>query len=64
MRSRLRTPVAAAAVAALLAGTAGFCSFNLPAPAPPDAGPALRPPASLLPEAIVPFPIDEIDEQL
>ncbi len=64
MPLRTRVPLAAGVVAALLAGSAGFCSFNLPAPVPPEVGDPLRPPASLLPEAVVPFPIDEVNEQL
>jgi len=53
----LRSPAIAAAVAAVLAGTTGFCTFNLPPePQPPETREVL-PPVRLLPEAVIPFPL-------
>ncbi len=46
-------------VAAVLAGTAGFCTFNLPPEPAPVFAPAISPPVRILPEAIIPHPLPE-----
>ena len=50
---------AAAVVAALLAGSTGYCAFTYGDPPAPAPAPALPAPTRLLPEAIEAFPLED-----
>jgi len=57
--SKLRNPAAAAILAAALAGTTGYCALSTGPNAPPITPPPLPAPVSLLPEAIIPYPLED-----
>ncbi len=59
--SNLRSPAIAAAIAAVLAGTTGFCTFNLPPDPEPPPEVRTLPPIRLLPEAIIPYPLEDLE---
>lgn len=53
------TPIATAAAIAL-AGSTGYCAFTTGMPAPPAPAPASAPAVRLLPEAIIPYPLEAV----
>ncbi len=55
---KLRSAIIGGVIAAALASTTGFCAFNQEPVSPPGGPPVLPPPARLLPEAVIPFPIE------
>ncbi len=57
---KFRLAPAAAALAAALMGTTGYCVLtNAPGGLPP-AAPGFPPPVRLLPEAVVPYPLSDL----
>ncbi len=57
---KLRLAPAAAALAAALMGTTGYCVLtNAPGGVPPTA-PGYAPPVRLLPEAVIPYPLSDL----
>ncbi len=62
MNFGLKTPALAAAIVAVLSGTTGYCVLQTAPPPAPPAPPAPAPPIRLLPEAVIPFPLDDLDE--
>lgn len=55
----LRTPLIAGAIAAALASTTGYCVLTNAPDGLPPAPPASAPPTRLLPEAVVPHPLED-----
>ncbi len=55
----LKTPLIAAALAAAIAGTTGTCIITRGGPAAPPQAPEPPAPVRLLPEAVIPYPLDQ-----
>ncbi len=53
---KLRNPAIAAAIAAALASTTGYCVITRGAPDEPLPAPVRSSPLGLLPEAVLPYP--------
>ncbi len=57
---KFRSPLVGAVIAAALASTTGYCVLtNAPDGLPPSA-PATVAPTSLLPEAVIPYPLKDL----
>lgn len=58
---KLRSPLLGAALAAALASTTGYCVLTNTGDGLPPPPPATSPPVRLLPEAIVPYPLEDLE---
>jgi len=59
---KLRSPLLGAALAGILASTTGYCVLtNSPDGQPPDP-PPIASPLRLLPQAIIPYPLEDLPE--
>lgn len=56
---RLRSPTIAAALAAALVSTTGYCVLRTGTPDEPPPAPVMTSPLRLLPEALLPYPPEE-----
>lgn len=57
--STLRVAPLGVVLAAALAGTTGFCTFNMPPEPSPKPPITILPPVRVLPEAIIPYPLPD-----
>ena len=57
----LRSPLIAGALAAALASTTGYCVLTNTGDGEPPLAPATTAPVRLLPEAIVPHPLEDLE---
>ena len=56
--SKLRSPLIGAAIAAALASTTGYCVLTNTPDGKPPTPPVVSSPIRLLPQAVVPFPLE------
>lgn len=56
-----KTPVIAAAIATVLATTTGYCVIQRTGPDEPPLAPVFPSPTRLLPEAVIPYPLTDLD---
>lgn len=57
----IKSPIIAAAIAAAIAGTTGTCVLTRGDPAEPPPGQSEGAPVRLLPEAVLPYPLDDLE---
>ncbi len=58
---KLLTPALGVALATLLAGTTGYCVLRTGALDEPPPAPGSVNPVRLLPEAVIPYPLEDVD---
>ena len=58
---KLLTPPLGAALATLLAGTTGYCVIQTGAPDEPPPAEDVPSPVRLLPEAVIPYPLNDAE---
>ncbi len=59
--NKIRTPTIAAAIAVAIAGSSGYCALRPVAPEGPPPAQADQSPVRLLPEAVIPYPLENLD---